>query len=95
MTDVAVAPISLDALLTPFEARPVALQDAEIAERRRGIAFGWELNRIQGAIRSAASERLADLFCTGRVTRDEYVSLAADLARRGLLRVTDVRGNGR
>ena len=94
MTDVAVTLETVERLLAPFESRPATLSIPEREELRRGIAFGWELNRIQGATRSKASERLAELVCTGRITRDEYRELSADLARRGLLGV-DMPKNGR
>ena len=93
MQDIGLAPETADELLLPYENRPSTVAGEEAGKRRRGIALGWELNRIQGATRSPLSVRLAELFCTGRITREEYTALSAKLAIRGLLRVKDQRAD--
>lgn len=80
---------ALDALLEPFENRPLRLTRDEIAERKRGSAFGEDLNRLQGAERNPVRERLNTLWCLGQVTHEEFVSLVGEIGRRGLFRTMD------
>ena len=44
------------------------------------LAFGWELNRLQGASPDDTDRHLASLFASGTITRDEYVARVRDLA---------------
>ena len=44
------------------------------------LAFGWELNRLQGATPDEIDRHLASLFASGTITRDEYLSRVRDLA---------------
>ncbi len=76
---------SLDNLLAPFEARRVALARDEIAERRRSLALGDELNRIQGQGRHGVVDRLGRLWCNGQITHAEYFALLGDVGRHGYL----------
>jgi hypothetical protein len=70
----------LDEMLEPYERRAAVLAEHEIAERRAGMTLGWELNRLQGAERDEANDRLADLFASGRITTQDYVELVTALA---------------
>lgn len=40
-----------------------------------GLAFGWELIRLQGATPDSTDRSLAGWFTAGQITRDEYVAL--------------------
>ena len=44
------------------------------------LAFGWELNRLQGAAPGKIGRHLASLFASGTITRDEYLARVRDLA---------------
>ena len=76
---------STDALLAPFEARPVTLPREEVTSRQRHLSFGWELSRLQGATMTEAWRRLFDLYACGQITRDEYRSVGLALAKSGAL----------
>jgi hypothetical protein len=71
---------ALDDIFGPYERRLVALTDHDIAERRAGLLLGWELNRLQNGHMTEADRRLADLHCTGRISRHEYGVLVRGLA---------------
>jgi hypothetical protein len=71
---------TLDAILSPFERRRSTLPDATVVDRHAGLEFGWQLNRLQGAQMDNTDRRLAALYISGRVSRDEYVALVRDLA---------------
>lgn len=71
---------TLDLILGQYEQRPPILPYNVEVERRAGLEFGWELNRLQGAEMDDVDTRLADLYATGRVTRPEYVELVRQLA---------------
>ena len=75
----------LDVLLAPYEARKPSASGLESDERRRALALGDELNRIQGAQCQPAIERLGLIWSTGRINRKEYVELVGQLGRAGLL----------
>ena len=75
----------LDALLAPFEARSATVSESGAERRRECLHFGWELNRLQGGVRSPAGARLEALYVDGRVSKNEYLVLAAKLASQGLL----------
>lgn len=79
----------LDALLEPFEARPLGLMRDEVAERERGAAFGEELNRLQGAEPNPVRDRLNTLWCLGQVSHEEFVALVGEIGRRGLFRAME------
>lgn len=78
----------LDRLLAPYEARTVALSRDEIAERKRGMAFGADLNRLQGIVPASIDRRLENLWCLGQVTREELAHLVSEIAHKGLFRET-------
>ena len=44
------------------------------------LAFGWELNRLQGAAPGDINRELASLFASGTITRDAYLARVRDLA---------------
>ena len=72
----------LDELLAPYETRPITRVPTAIAELRRGLALGAELNRLQGAQPDGeARTRLMSLYCQGQLDRAEFLKLAATLAR--------------
>lgn len=77
---------ALDRLLAPFEGRAVVLSRDVIAERKRGMAFGTELNRLQGIVPASVDRRLENLWCLGQVTREELSRLVAEIAHQGLFR---------
>lgn len=79
----------LEELLAPFEARPLGVDRDEVTERRRGTAFGEELNRIQGAEPNAVRERLIRLWCLGQVNHEEFVGLVGEIGRKGLFKALD------
>lgn len=70
----------VDDILAPYENRRSPLALSEIAERRAGLLFGWQLNRLQGATPNATDGRLVDLYASGRISRQEYVSLVVKIA---------------
>jgi hypothetical protein len=72
-------------LLAPYEGRVVSVSPAEIAARRRSLALGDDLNRIQGIDLHPSADRIGRLWCTGRITRAEYFDLLGVLGRAGLL----------
>lgn len=79
------AETTVDALLAPFEAR-VPTTDAKEAEKRReGLRLGTELNRLQGAKHSKVDARFDDLYVTGRISKEESLTLLLALVRHGLL----------
>lgn len=65
-------------LLARFEARAPLPQGR--AEREAALAFGDELNRLQGYTTSPLDERLNALRASGRVDRREFVQLILDIA---------------
>lgn len=81
---------SLDAVLATYERRAPTIGADEAAKRRAGLDLGWELNRLQGGERTAADRRLGDLYATGRISRDEYADLSAQLAQQGLFMDAEV-----
>ena len=83
------AALTIDDLLAPFEARPVPHSPEEIAARRRHLAFGWELSRLQGALMNRTWRRLLELHARGQITRSEYRSIGLSLAKTGALRTPD------
>ena len=86
----------LNAVLAPYEGRPVPLTRDEIAERQRGAALGAELNRLQGARPDGdARRRLMALHCRGQVSRAEFVELSRLLARERLHDVELMEVDGR
>lgn len=44
------------------------------------LAFGWQLNQLQGAVPDVTDLHLADLLCSGKITLDEYIALIRELA---------------
>jgi hypothetical protein len=75
----------VDELLAPFEARATTTREAEADRRRDGLRFGWELNRLQGGVRTAVSERLEELYAQGKINDTEYLALSVELAKQGHL----------
>ena len=71
---------TITALLAAYEGRAVTASPAEIAARRRSLALGDDLNRIQGIDLHPATERIGRLWCTGQITRTEYFDLLANAA---------------
>lgn len=74
----------IHALLLPYESRASRVGSADAGRRLAEMELGRNLNRIQGLVPDRASERLADLYASGRVTVDEYLELARDIARQRL-----------
>jgi hypothetical protein len=74
-----------DALLAPFEARAPTTDAKEAERRREGLRLGTELNRLQGATRCKLDPRFDDLFVTGRISKEESLTLLLALVRQGLL----------
>ena len=66
-------------LLARFEGRDAA--PAGQAEREAALAFGAELNRLQGHQPSALDWRLRQLRVSGRVDRQEYIQLINEIAK--------------
>ena len=44
------------------------------------LAFGWHLNRLQGATPDSTGLHLADLLTSGRINRDEYIARVREFA---------------
>lgn len=66
-------------LLARFECR--AAVSAAQAEREAALAFGAELNRLQGHQPSSLDWRLRQLRVSGRVDRQEYIQLINEIAK--------------
>lgn len=66
-------------LLARFECR--AAVPAGKAEREAALAFGAELNRLQGHQPSSLDWRLRRLRVSGRVDREEYIQLINEIAK--------------
>ena len=77
--------LSSDDVLAPFEARPVTLSAEQIEARKRDLALGWELSRLQGATMTEAWERLLGLYARGQLDRLEYRRAGLMLAKSGAL----------
>ena len=75
--------------LARYEARPVVLGRDELRRRRRDLAIGGELNRLQGEQPSRLTERLDALFAYGQATADEVVDLTRQAYRLGLFERED------
>jgi hypothetical protein len=86
--------LPIDTVFAPFEARPVTTSEAEAAERREGFKFGWELNRLQGGVRTPVNERLEDLMVFGKIDKAEYLLLAVELVKQGYLGASEPATNG-
>ncbi len=78
-------PTLSDQILAPYEARAASLSREDKANRRRALAYGDELNLIQGVVPGQAVDRLGRLWCAGQITREEYFDLLGQLGRAGLL----------
>ena len=81
--------LAIDALLAPYESRNSQLSGDEVAIRRKGLEFGWELSRIQGATMTVGWKRLLQLYTLGKIDRQEYRRLGLELARLGALHVAE------
>lgn len=79
-------------LLAEHEARPVTRDREDIAKRAQASAMGRELNRLQGYVGSAVSERVQLLNVRGQVTKQELKSLLLSLAHERLLEIKSPGG---
>ena len=75
---------TVDALLAPFEARIPTTVAKEAEQRREGLRLGTELNRLQGGMHCKVDARLDDLYITGRISKEESLTLLVALVRHGL-----------
>jgi len=66
-------------LLARFECRAAVSVGQE--EREAALAFGAQLNRLQGHQPSSLDWRLRRLRGSGRVDRDEYIQLINEIAK--------------
>jgi hypothetical protein len=66
-----------------YEKRAAKSSPKVAASKKKGMALGWTLNRLQGGSKDATAKRLEKLYTSGKVSLREYTSISGRIARSG------------